>query len=68
MDKEFFSVWKTWRKRNLNGWAYQLLVLFRIIKSPTFEVERAWKEYEAAWAAHSMTREARERSEECPDS
>lgn len=64
MDKEFVAAWKTWRKRNLNGWVYQLLVLLKIIRSPTLEMELAWNEDKAAWAAHSMVREARERSEE----
>ena len=64
MDKKFVAAWKTWRKRNRNGWVYQLLVLFKIIKSPTLEMELVRKEYEVAWAAHSMLREARERSEE----
>lgn len=68
MDKEFIAAWKKWRKRNLDGWAYQLLVLFKIIKSPTLEMQRAChvhqSQVQAAWAAHSMVREAREGSEE----
>ena len=64
MNKEFVATWRRWRKRNLNGWVHQLLVLFKIIKSPTLEAELAWNEYKALWAAHSMMREERERSEE----
>ena len=29
--------WLEWRKRNTNGWFHHLLVLFKIIVSPTFE-------------------------------
>lgn len=41
--KERFKDWNKWRKDNLNGKLHQLLVLFGIIKSPTFELNRAWK-------------------------
>lgn len=60
MDKEFVAAWKSWRKRNRNGWVYQLLVLLKVIKSPTLEAERAFRRYEAEEAARSMTREVKE--------
>ena len=30
------KVWNKWRKHNLNGLFYQLLVLFGVVKSTTF--------------------------------
>lgn len=30
--------WNRWRKNCINPWYYKLLVLFGIIKSPTFEI------------------------------
>ena len=30
--------WNRWRKRSGNGILYQLLVLFKVTKSPTFEL------------------------------
>lgn len=32
-----FKQWNQWRKRCTNPWYQKLLVLFGIIKSPTFE-------------------------------
>ena len=34
------KVWNSWRKKNMNGSLYHILVLFGIVKSPTFEVEK----------------------------
>lgn len=32
-----FKLWNDWRKHNLNNTFHKILVLFGIIKSPTFE-------------------------------
>lgn len=32
----YFRRWNYWRKRNMNGRLYHILVLFGIAKSPTF--------------------------------
>ena len=32
-----FRRWNIWRKKSLNGCIHKLFVLFRIIRSPTFE-------------------------------
>ena len=36
--KRHFRKWNEWRKRNLNSKFYQLLVLLKVYKSPTFEL------------------------------
>ena len=33
-----FKLWNQWRKININGRGYQLLVLLRLQYSPTFEL------------------------------
>ena len=35
-----FRQWRRWKKYNLNGKLYQLLVLIGVIHSPTFEVQK----------------------------
>lgn len=35
--KDHFRLWNRWRKRNLNGSVYKLLVLFGLVHSPTFD-------------------------------
>ena len=30
--------WNRWRKRNINSHFYKLLVLLKLVKSPTFEM------------------------------
>ncbi len=35
---ERFKKWNSWRKYNTNSKFHQLLVLFDIVKSPTFEL------------------------------
>lgn len=37
--KKRYKLWKKWKKHNLNSRAYQYLVLFGVIESPTFRVE-----------------------------
>ena len=36
--KRHFHKWNEWRKQNLNSKFYQLLVLLKVYKSPTFEL------------------------------
>lgn len=36
--KRHFRKWDEWRKRNLNSKFYQLLVLLKVYKSPTFDL------------------------------
>lgn len=38
--------WNKWRKGCLNGKFYKLLVLLKIIRSPTFELHKAWGMYD----------------------
>ena len=33
-----YKKWRNWKKYNNNTWFYQILVLFGLIKSPTFEI------------------------------
>lgn len=39
-------MWNNWRKRSLNGPVYKVLVLFGLVHSPTFELERLFKDRE----------------------
>jgi len=43
---EWVQKWKTWRKHNRNSRVYQLLVLFKIIRSPTLELQLSDKQAE----------------------
>ena len=36
--KRHFRKWNEWRKQNLNSKFYQLLVLLKVYKSPTFDL------------------------------
>ena len=36
--KRHFRKWNEWRKRNLNSKFYQLLILLKVFRSPTFEL------------------------------
>lgn len=43
-----FKKWIEWRKYNGNSFIYKLLVLFKIVKSPTFEcfhTQDEWEEF-----------------------
>lgn len=42
--KRHIAVYKIWRKRNMNGKFYHMLVFLNVIKSPTFEVEKSFHE------------------------
>ena len=39
---ERYKIWKEWKACNLNSKFHQLLVLFNIIKSPTFDQIVGW--------------------------
>ena len=36
------KVWNIWRKKSLNRKGYKLLILLGILRSPTFQVEKAF--------------------------
>lgn len=50
---DYIKLWSKWRKHNLNGRFHHYLVLFKIIKSPTFELfkgyEKAMKNIKRIW-------------------
>lgn len=35
-----FELWNVWRKKSLNGKFYKILVLFKMVNSPSFEFEK----------------------------
>ena len=39
--KKRYNRWKRWASWNLNGNGYKILVLFGIVKSPTFDMQPA---------------------------
>ena len=41
--------WSYWRKRNVNGTLHHILVLFGIVKSPTFASQVLPEEIEEIW-------------------
>lgn len=43
---EWAQKWKTWKKHNRNSIVYQLLVLIKIIRSPTLELQLSDKQIE----------------------
>ena len=57
MDREFIAAWNEWRKRDCGGWVHYLLVLFKIIESPTLQWVQVDRAYRAKMAAHSARRE-----------
>jgi len=46
-----FRRWNEWRKGNLNGRFYKILVLLKLEHSPTFELFVTAEEREEAWRA-----------------
>lgn len=50
--------WNEWRKGNLNGRLYKILVLLKLAKSPTFELFVTEEEREEAWLAFKKELEA----------
>lgn len=42
---KYLKIWNMWRKRNLNSKFYKILVLFKIVHSPTYEFQRSEIEY-----------------------
>ena len=50
--------WNEWRKGNLNGRLYKILVLLKLAKSPTFELFATAEEREEAWLAFKKELEA----------
>jgi hypothetical protein len=38
------KVWNQWRKRSMNKRFYKLMVLFGLVKSPTFRMELVFEE------------------------
>lgn len=40
-----FKLWNGWRKNSLDHWITKLLILFNIVKSPTFLQYCYWKDW-----------------------
>ena len=38
---KYFKHWNKWRKRNSNSWMHKLLVLFKVYRSPSLELQIA---------------------------
>ena len=47
--KRHFRKWNEWRKQNLNSKFYQLLILLKVFRSPTFELYITKQEMQEAF-------------------